>query len=173
MEFGYFKKPVIKKTTKCIPIINKEDVTIGFIKRFYTNKVEKLIDHIFDEFYVNVEVMDSNSSMIVRAIENKSLQSMLRSNWVIECKDKGRLLLEDRTKIKTNPTMKLIINNDTYYLKKDFADKRVRLEGSNQTIAEITYDKILPPATVRIEKKQVDLSLHLIACLYYIFMLRE
>nr|WP_285604384.1 HIRAN domain-containing protein [Bacillus sp. YKCMOAS1] len=62
MEFGYFKKPVIKKTTKCIPISNKEEITIGFIKRFYTNKVEKLIDHIFDEFYVNVEVMDSNSN---------------------------------------------------------------------------------------------------------------
>ncbi|CAM5235912.1 hypothetical protein P9B08_12710 [Bacillus safensis] len=88
MEFGYFKKPVIKKTTKCIPIINKDGVNIGFIKRFYTNKVEKLIDYIFDEFYVNVEVMDSNSNMVVTAIENKSLQSMFRSNWVIECKDK-------------------------------------------------------------------------------------
>ena len=173
MEFGYFKKPVIKKTTKCIPISNKEEITIGFIKRFYTNKVEKLIDHIFDEFYVNVEVMDSNSNMIVKAIENKSLQSMLRSNWGIECKDKGRLLLEDRTKIKINPTMKLIINETIYYLKKDFSNKRVRLENSEQTIAEITYDKIIPPVTVNIEKKQGDLSLHLIACLYYIFMLRE
>ncbi|WP_144493829.1 hypothetical protein [Bacillus sp. WP8] len=173
MEFGYFKKPVIKKTTKCIPISNKEEITIGFIKRFYTNKVEKLIDHIFDEFYVNVEVMDSNSNMIVKAIENKSLQSMLRSNWVIECKDKGRLLLEDRTKIKINPMMKLIINETIYYLKKDFSNKRVRLENSEQTIAEITYDKIIPPVTVNIEKKQGDLSLHLIACLYYIFMLRE
>ncbi|MFP7368530.1 tubby C-terminal domain-like protein [Bacillus safensis] len=173
MEFGYFKKPVIKKTTKCIPISNKEEITIGFIKRFYTNKVEKLIDHIFDEFYVNVEVMDSNSNMIVKAIENKSLQSMLRSNWGIECKDKGRLLLEDRTKIKINPTMKLIINETIYYLKKDFSNKRVRLENSEQTIAEIKYDKIIPPVTVNIEKKQGDLSLHLIACLYYIFMLRE
>lgn len=173
MEFGYFKKPVIKKTTKCIPISNKEEITIGFIKRFYTNKVEKLIDHIFDEFYVNVEVMDSNSNMIVKAIENKSLQSMLRSNWVIECKDKGRLLLEDRTKIKINPMMKLIINDTIYSLKKDFSNRRVRLENSEQTIAEITYDKIIPPATVSIEKKQGDLSLHLIACLYYIFMLRE
>ncbi|WP_342503017.1 hypothetical protein [Bacillus sp. FSL K6-1000] len=173
MEFGYFKKPVIKKTTKCIPISNKEEITIGFIKRFYTNKVEKLIDHIFDEFYVNVEVMDSNSNMIVKATENKSLQSMLRSNWVIECKDKGRLLLEDRTKIKINPMMKLIINDTIYCLKKDFSNRRVRLENSEQTIAEITYDKIIPPATVSIEKKQGDLSLHLIACLYYIFMLRE
>ncbi|MCM2990774.1 hypothetical protein M3580_16375 [Bacillus safensis] len=173
MEFGYFKKPVIKKTTKCIPIINKEDINIGFIKRFYTNKVEKLIDHIFDEFYVNVEVMDSYFNKIVTAVENKSLQSMFRSNWVIECRDKGRLLLEDRTKIKINPTMKLVINDTTYYLKKDFANKRVRLENSEQTIAEITYDKIIPPATVSIEKKQGDLSLHLIACLYYIFMLRE
>lgn len=34
MEFGYFKKPVIKKTTKCIPIINKDGVNIGFIKDF-------------------------------------------------------------------------------------------------------------------------------------------
>ena len=173
MEFGYFKKPVIKKTTKCIPISNKEEITIGFIKRFYTNKVEKLIDHIFDEFYVNVEVMDSNSNMIVKAIENKSLQSMLRSKWAIECKDKGRLLLEDRTKIKINPMMKLIINDTIYCLKKDFSNRRVRLENSEQTIAEITYDKIIPPATVSIEKKQGDLSLHLIACLYYIFMLRE
>ncbi|BBP93389.1 hypothetical protein BsIDN1_70070 [Bacillus safensis] len=60
-----------------------------------------MIDYIFDEFYVNVEVMDSNSNMVVTAIENKSLQSMFRSNWVIECKDKGKLILEDRrTKIK-------------------------------------------------------------------------
>ncbi|MGN7435139.1 tubby C-terminal domain-like protein [Bacillus safensis] len=173
MEFGYFKKPVIKKTTKCIPIINKDGVNIGFIKRFYTNKVEKLIDYIFDEFYVNVEVMDSNSNMVVTAIENKSLQSMFRSNWVIECKDKGKLILEDRTKIKINPMMKLVIDDTTYYLKKGFANNRVRLESSEQTKAEITYDKIIPPATVSIEKKQGDLSLHLIACLYYIFMLRE
>ncbi|MCY7432670.1 hypothetical protein MCZ49_13170 [Bacillus safensis] len=174
MEFGYFKKPVIKKTTKCIPIINKDGVNIGFIKRFYTNKVEKLIDYIFDEFYVNVEVMDSNSNMVVTAIENKSLQSMFRSNWVIECKDKGKLILEERTKIKINPMMKLVIDDDTtYYLKKGIANNRVRLESSEQTIAEITYDKIIPSATVSIEKKQGDLSLHLIACLYYIFMLRE
>ncbi|AMM99238.1 tubby C-terminal domain-like protein [Bacillus pumilus] len=173
MEFGYFKKPVIKKTTKCIPIMNKEDLRIGCIKRFYTNKVEKLIDHIFDEFFVNIEVMDSNSNIIVTAIENKSFQSMFRSNWVIECKDKGRLVLEDRTKIKINPTMSFIINDTTYYIKKDFANKRVRLENAKQTIAEITYDKIVPPAKVSMEKKQGDLSLHLIACLYYIFMLRE
>lgn len=134
--------------------------------------MEKLIDYIFDEFYVNVEVMDSNSNMVVTAIENKSLQSMFRSNWVIECKDKGKLILEDRTKIKINPMMKLVIDT-TYYLKKGFANNRVRLESSEQTIAEITYDKIIPPATVSIEKKQGDLSLHLIACLYYIFMLRE
>ncbi|WP_342500521.1 hypothetical protein MHH54_18295 [Bacillus sp. FSL K6-4563] len=173
MEFGYFKKPVIKKTTKCIPIMNEENVRIGFIRRFYTNKVEKLIDHIFDEFFVNIEVMDSNSNIIVTAIENKSLPSLFRSNWVIECKGKGRLVLEDRTKIKLNPTMNLIINDNTYYLKKGFANKRVRLENQEQTIAEITYDKIVPPAKVSIEKKQDDLSLHLIACLYYIFMLRE
>lgn len=154
MEFGYFKKPVIKKTTKCIPIINKDGVNIGFIKRFYTNKVEKLIDYIFDEFYVNVEVMDSNSNMVVTAIENKSLQSMFRSNWVIECKDKGKLILEDRTKIKINPMMKLVIDDTTYYLKKGFANNRVRLESSEQTIAEITYDKIIPPATVSIEKNR-------------------
>ncbi|UUD42653.1 tubby C-terminal domain-like protein [Bacillus pumilus] len=173
MEFGYFKKPVMKKTSKCIPITNKEGVEIGLIKRFYKNKVERVIDHIFDEFFVNVEVMDSNSNTIVKAIENISLKSMYRSNWVIECKDKGRFLLEDRTKMKTNPTMNLIINDTTYYLKKDFADRRVRLEDSEQTIAVITYDKIMPPATVSIEKKQGDLSVHLIACLYYIFMLRE
>ncbi|MEH7794656.1 tubby C-terminal domain-like protein, partial [Bacillus safensis] len=164
---------VIKKTTKCIPIINKDGVNIGIIKRFYTNEVEKLIDYIFDEFYVNVEVMDSNSNMVVTAIENKSLQSMFRSNWVIECKDKGKLILEDRTKIKINPMMKLVIDDTTYYLKKGIANNRVRLESSEQTIAEITYVKIIPPATVSIEKKQGDLSLHLIACLYYIFMLRE
>ncbi|MGZ9698135.1 tubby C-terminal domain-like protein [Bacillus safensis] len=173
MEIGYFKKPVIKKTTKCIPIISKDDINIGFIKRFYTNKVEKLIDHIFDEFFVNVEVMDSNANIIVKAIENKSLHSMFRANWVIECRDNGKLLLEDRTKTKINPTMKFIINDTIYYLKKDFANKRVRVENLEQTIAEITYDKILPPATVSIEKKEGDLSLHLIACLYYIFMLRD
>nr|WP_155889697.1 hypothetical protein [Bacillus safensis] len=111
--------------------------------------------------------------MVVTAIGNKSLQSMFRSNWVIECKDKGKLILEDRTKIKINPMMKLVIDDTTYYLKKGFANNRIRLENSEQTIAEITYDKIIPPATVSIEKKQGDLSLHLIACLYYIFMLRE
>ncbi|WP_144468136.1 tubby C-terminal domain-like protein [Bacillus pumilus] len=173
MEFGYFKKPVMKKTTKCIPVFNNEDIKIGLIQRFYKNKAERIFDHILDEIFVNVEVMDANSNTIVKATENISLKSMYRSSWIIDCKDKGRLVLEDRTKIKTNPMMKLIINNDIYYLKKDFADKRVRLEDSNQIIAEITYDKILPPATVSIEKKHSDLSVHLIACLYYIFMLRE
>ncbi|MCW4358407.1 hypothetical protein K3L72_11520 [Bacillus altitudinis] len=68
MEFGYFKKTVMKKTTKCIPIINKEGVPIGFIKRFYKNKVERILDHIFDEFFVNVEVMDANLNTVVKAI---------------------------------------------------------------------------------------------------------
>lgn len=173
VEFGYFKKTVMKKTTKCIPIINKEGVPIGFIKRFYKNKVERILDHIFDEFFVNVEVMDANLNTVVKATENLSFRSMYRSNWSIECKEKGRLIFEDQTKIKTNPTMRFIINDTTYYLKKGFADKRVRLEDSKQTIADITYDKIIPPATVSIEKRQGDLTLHLIACLYYIFMLRE
>ncbi len=48
--------------------------------------------------------------------------------------------------------MKLVIDDTTYYLKKGFANNRVRLESSEQTIAEITYDKIIPPATVSIEK---------------------
>lgn len=69
---------------------------------------------------MNVEVMDANSNTIVKATENISLKSMYRSSWIIDCKDKGRLVLEDRTKIKTNPMMKLIINNDIYYLKKRF-----------------------------------------------------
>ncbi|WP_433954597.1 MULTISPECIES: tubby C-terminal domain-like protein [Bacillus] len=69
-------------------------------------------------------------------------------------KDKGKLILEDRTKIKINPMMKLVIDDTTYYLKKGFANNRVRLESSEQTIAEITYDKIIPPATVSIEKNR-------------------
>ncbi|MCB7162033.1 hypothetical protein LI071_15275 [Bacillus subtilis] len=171
-----FRKPILKKSKKKINIFNENQTVIGSIQRFYKNKIEFIIDNIFDEFFVNIEVFDENQVSIAKATEILSVNTFLRSKWKLEYNGNKEMIISDITKIKTNPIFQITIGQNQYRLEKDFADKRVRIVNTEkECIATITYDKLIPPTTITINlnKDEEELSITLISCIYYIFLLKD
>ncbi|MEC1646447.1 tubby C-terminal domain-like protein [Bacillus halotolerans] len=176
MSVYSFQKPILKKSTKKIDVFNEKQEIIGSIQRFYKNKIEFIIDNIFDEFFVNVEVFDENQVSIAKATEIISASTFLRSKWKLEYNGNKEIIINDITKIKTNPIFQITVGQNQYKLEKDFADKRVRIvNAENKCIAMITYNKLIPPTTITINlsKEEKDLSITLISCIYYIFSLKD
>ncbi|MEL3985918.1 hypothetical protein AAE038_12545 [Bacillus velezensis] len=176
MSVYSFQKPILKKSTKKIDIYDENKTKIGSVQRFYKNKIEFIIDNIFDEFFVNVEIFDENQVSIGKATEILSVDTFLRSKWKLEYNGKKEIIINDITKIKTNPIFQIIIGQNQFRLEKDFADKRVRIVNTEkECIALITYDKLIPPTnvTINLNKEEKELSITIISCIYYIFSLKD
>ena len=169
-----FEIPILKGSRRKIDIINAEKQRVGTIQRFYKNKLKFLIDNILDQFFVNVEVFNTEGHSMIKATEVISLETLVQSQWDVQSCSDDIFNIKDRTKIKTNPVLEFKTTESIYKLQKGFADKRFRVLNPNaEVIAEITYDKLLPPRTITIRILKAEINVFTIACIYYIFTLRD
>ncbi|QGQ48023.1 hypothetical protein [Metabacillus sediminilitoris] len=174
MEIYTFKKPILKKSTKNIDIIDSEDQIIGSIQRYFRNKFEYIVDQIFDELSIHVRVFDKNGDLKVNAQEGPFIKNFLKSKWDVNDKEYGEFQLVDHTKIKTNARLAYTIHNHHYKVEKDIYNKVTRIkDSSGKTICEITYDKPIPPKTITIKILSPVTDIYTIACIYYLFSLRD
>ncbi|MFW5434121.1 tubby C-terminal domain-like protein [Paenibacillus apiarius] len=174
MSHYHFIKPILRKSRKKIAITDSNGNKVGSIQRVYNGALHFVFDNIFDEFWVNVEVFNEEEKPVSKASEVFSLKTMVRSEWIVFSDRFGKFLLRDRTKIKSNPCLEFTIKNNVYQLKKDFADKVTRLEKStNEIIALVTYDKLVPPQTITIEIFNDEMDVYTLSCIYYLFTLRD
>ncbi|RIJ66958.1 hypothetical protein [Rummeliibacillus sp. POC4] len=172
-----FVSPALKRSTKDFPILNENNETIGYMQRFYTGKVSHILDYIFTGMFLNIRVLDLSKNVIAEAIEKverKDYVKFTRQNWNVKTKHYGTLKLLDKTKINTHPRYEIYINNEPFKIKKDFGERTMYiLNSSDQTIAEATFEEMILPKTYTVKVIKPAIDIYLIACLFYILILRD
>lgn len=173
----HFVSPALKRSTKGFPILNENNETIGYMQRFYTGKVSHILDYIFSGMFLNIRVLDLSKNVVAEAIEKVERKDWViptAQNWSVKTKNYGTLKLLDKTKINTHPRYEIYINNEPFKMKKDFGERTMYiLNSSDQTIAEATFEKIIPPTIYTVKVIKPELDIYLIACLFYILILKD
>lgn len=174
MNRYHYVSPIYRKSRKKFALTDSNGNRVGDIQRHYNSTLHYVVDNVFNDYLVNVEVFNNEGRSMSKAIEIWSLKTMTSSEWNVDSTNFGRFVLKDRTKIKTNPSMEFVIDNKVYLLKKDFMDRTTKLTcSSDRDIALITYNKVIPPRTITIELLDDEVDVYTLACIYYLFSLRD
>lgn len=171
-----YVSPIYRKSRKKFALTDANGNRVGDIQRHYNSTLHYVVDNVFSDYLVNVEVFNNEGRSMSKAIEIWSLKTMIRSEWNVDSKHVGRFVLKDKTRVKPNPSMEFVIDNKVYLLKKDFMDRTTKLtclSESDRDIALITYNKVIPPRTIRIELLDDEVDVYTLACIYYLFSLRD
>lgn len=164
-----FTNTLLKKSRKKINIYDSNEEVIGSTERYFHNKLEYIVDNIFDETFVHIKVFDHQGDLIAIAKEENSF---FRQKWLMKTDDGKEFQLIDRTKIKTNPRLAFTIDHDHYTLEKDFGDKVTRIKSNGQVVSEIFYRSLIPPLTIYINCFSTKLDIYTIICIYRVFSLK-
>lgn len=173
----HFVSPALKRSTKEFPILNENNETIGYMQRFYTGKVSYILDYIFSGVFLNIKVLDQSKNLVAEAVEKVERKDWViptAQNWNVKTKNYGTLKLLEKTKINTHPRYEIHINNEQFKIKKDFGERTMYiLNSSDQTIAEATFEEMILPKTYTVKVIKTEIDIYLIACLFYILILRD
>ncbi|MBS4208081.1 hypothetical protein [Bacillus sp. FJAT-50079] len=170
-----YQLPFYRGRLKPIEIFDDQQQKLGSFQRYYRNTIQKIIDRVMGyDFALNVRSLDADHQLICELMEEMHFKSWLRTTWKGYSRNLGDFTLHDKSKIKTHPRMEVHTSvGDTYLIQKDFADRRVWFKDKDgRTLAEVTYDKIMPPQTINIHLHSSELQVYEAAVLYYILSMK-
>ncbi|MBS4197095.1 tubby C-terminal domain-like protein [Lederbergia citri] len=175
MTLYRYKFPFYKGSTKSIDLFDEQQEIVGSFQRYYRGIFQNVLDWIIgSDFIINVRVKDATNELCCELKENMNLKSWLRTSWSGHSSNLGDFSLIDKSKIKTEPRMELHTSSGgKYFIRKHFSDRRTFiLNETGVTLAEISYDKLLPPQTIMIELKTEELHVLEVAAIYYLFTMK-
>lgn len=176
MPIFTYKMPIYKGNTNKIQVFNGQKEVVGYIERSYSGFIQRSLDFILNnEYIINVNSYSATNDLFTEITEEFGRGILVRSKWKCSSVNLGNFTVLDKTKIKTNPTFELTSSNgDKFIIKKDFADKRVAiLKENGGEVALITYDKIIPPRTIKIKILSQDLHFLEVAALHLLFDIKD
>ncbi|MEI3605760.1 hypothetical protein SPD48_08645 [Pseudogracilibacillus sp. SE30717A] len=170
MEF-FAVLPTWKYSGKQIEIINSDSVKVGFIQRKYKNFLNKLIHYspVTLSFLETINIDGEHNGNHLKIREQSFKSNLIKLKWDIFLNE-SKFLLEDKTKINTNPRMVYYKNNKKYVFKKDIFNRTCEISFNENIYATIKIDKKIPP-TLKTITKTDDLTIIELLGIYYIINL--
>lgn len=182
MKIYHLTQPLLKNNFDRIYIFNDNDEKVGYIKRFFNGKSRFLIDLLFGEFFVHLNIYNTNDKIIYEIKEklNLNIKEMFRSKWFFNNLDKtssdnisSGIILE-KSLIKTNPRFILKFNNKAIILSGDIGDKVSRIyDEENKLISTIERINLVPKKVKISIKEDNKLDYLLLVGFYYLFDLKR
>lgn len=167
--------PMWNYSGKQIEIIDSDSVQVGFIQRKYKNFRDKLIhcSPLTISFLETINIDGENNSNHLKIREQSFKSNLMKLKWDIFLKDttiESKFLLEDKTKISTNPRMVYHKNNKEYLFKKDIFNRTCEISLNGDTCATIRVEKKIPLSLKTIDKTN-DLTIIELLGIYYVISL--
>lgn len=167
--------PVRKYLDKQIPIFDSKDTQVGFIQRKYQSQWNKLIHYspLPLTFLETVNIEGEYGDYFIEIKERSFISNLKRRNWDLYLNNSHHTsvgLIEDRTKISTNPRLVYHKNNREYLFKIDLFNRTCEITLENQTYATIRLEKSLPP-TINAVLKSSNVSIIELLGIYYLIYL--
>lgn len=174
MEF-FTVLPMRKYLDKQIAIHDSDGSQVGFIQRKYKSFGDKIINYlpIPLTFLETINIDGENSDYHLKIREQSFKSNLIKLKWDIFLEDaekENKFLLEDKTKISTNPRMVYHKNNNEYVFKKDVFNRNCEVSLNDITCATIRMDKKIPPS-IRTITENNDLTIIELLGIYYIINL--
>jgi hypothetical protein len=178
MTTYFLNLPISNISSKKINIFDHQgEKNNAYIQRCYKHPIQKiltatpLVDHLFEK----VNIYGERSSYKVSIIEKPFRQNLRKMKWDVVIHngtEEKTYLLEDITKVSTNPRFLYHQNNREILWKKDILNRTtiVSFHDSKEVLAEITIIKMMP---IRLEiKLNTDIVNEVeIAAIYYTMFL--
>lgn len=171
------KLPIWKPSDKPIEFFNIENISVGFVQRYYKNTFDKFFNSLplpFVNIFETKNLKGIKNGKQLNIREQSLRSNLLKLKWDVYISSKNETstyLLEDITKISINPLFIYHKNNNKILFKKDILNRRyeVSLDGGNKC-AEIKIEKILPK-TLRFILVTDELDILELIGIYYILSL--
>lgn len=174
MEF-FTVLPIRKYVDKKIAINDSHNVQVGFIQRKYRNFWDKLNSYSFlsISFLETTNIIGESNGYYLKIKEQSFKANLIKLKWNIYLSDthkENKYLLEDKTKVSTNPRMVYHKNNKEYLFKKDIFNRTCEISINDIMCATITmYKKI--PLSLKTVTNNNDLTIIELLGIYYIINL--
>lgn len=168
--------PMMKKSAKSIEIIDKNNTRIGYIRRKYNSSFERFKNII--SFLETTNILGESDEYYLEIKEQSFKSNLTKLKWDVHLSDKSNdnnkmdFLLEDKTKISTNPQFLLTKDNKRYIFKKDFLNRSCTIycNDNNSICAEIRIEKLMPPS-LKLSIHNYDLAVVEVLGVFYILNL--
>ncbi|AOV07365.1 tubby C-terminal domain-like protein [Sporosarcina ureilytica] len=167
--------PMSNYSGKQIEIIDANSVRVGFIQRTYKSFWDKLLHYspLTISFLETVNIDGGNHDTYLKIREQSFKSNLLKLKWDIFLKDtvqENQFLLEDKTKISTNPRLVYHKNNKEYVFRKDPFNRTCKISLHDDICATITVEKKIP-LSLKTVVKTSDLTIVELLGIYYVMSL--
>lgn len=167
--------PMWNYSGKQIAIIDSDNVQVGFIQRKYKNFWDSLLHYspLTISFLETINIDGENNGNHLKIREQSFKSNLLKLKWNITLKDttkESTFLLEDKTKISTNPCMVYHKNNKEYIFKKDIFNRTCEISLNDNICATIRVEKKIPLSLKTVAKTN-DLTIIELLGIYYVMSL--
>ncbi|MDS9471558.1 hypothetical protein [Sporosarcina pasteurii] len=167
--------PMWNYSGKQIEIIDTNSVRVGFIKRTYKSFWDKLLHYlpITISFLETINIDGENNGHQLKIREQSFKSNLLKLKWDIFLEDtatESQFLLEDKTKISTNPHMVYHKNNNEYVFRKDLFNRTCKISVNDEVCATIRVEKKIPLSLKAVVKTN-DLTILELLGIYFVISL--
>ena len=166
--------PKLNTSDKPIEINDLNNLYVGFVQRKYKNVFDKTSKYLPISFLETRNINGEISGKYLKIREQSFKSNLFRLKWDVHLTGISKemsFLLEDRTKVSTNPRMLYSKIDKNYIFKKDILSStcKVYVEESNINCAEIKVEKF--PTSLKISLDTDDLTVIELLGIYYIIQL--
>lgn len=174
MEF-FAVLPIRKNTEKMIVINDTDHTKIGYVQRKYKSAFDEVLNHLPLSFRSTTNIIGSTDEYSLKIKEQSFKSNLFKLKWdvyITSGSGEEVFLLEDRTKVSTNPRMLYHKSDKGYVFKRDSFNRTcyVYLKDSSSICAQITIEKLVP-THLKIVVENNNLSVIEILGIYYIMTL--
>lgn len=174
MEF-FAVLPTWSYSNKKISIIDSDHKEIGYIQRNFKSTFAKISRCFPLSFDKTVNVLGEIDDCKLMIKEQSFKENLFKLKWDIYLQRNIKemtFLLEDQTKMSTNPRMHYHKNAVEYIFKKDAFNRtcKVFIKDGDVICAEIKIEKLVP-THIKINLKTNDLTIIELLGIYYIIHL--
>lgn len=167
--------PTWNYSSKQIAIKDADQVKAGFIQRKYKNFGDKLLHYspITISFLEKVHIDGEGNGVHLKIREQSFKANLLKLKWNVFFRDatqESTFLLEDKTKITTNPRMIYHKNSNAYLFKKDPFNRTCEISLNGEICAWIRIEKKIPLSLKTVVKTN-DLTIIELLGIYYTMIL--
>lgn len=171
----YTVLPTWNYSSKQIEISDADQVKVGFIQRKYKNFGDKLLHYspITISFLEKVHFDGQENGAHLKIREQSFKANLLKLKWNVFFRDatqESTFLLEDKTKITTNPRMIYHKNSNAYLFKKEPFNRTCEISLNGEICATIRIEKKMPLSLKTVVKTN-DLTIIELLGIYYIMTL--
>lgn len=174
MEF-FAVLPIWNNSGKKIKINDLENKELGYIQRDFKSVLDRVFRYLPISIAKTVHISGKTDGYNLKIEEQSFRENLLKLKWNVHLENNNEekiSLLEDQTKVSTNPRIHYHKNATDYIFKKDTFNRtcKVFIKASNIICAEIKKEK-LAPTHLRIILKNNDLAAIELLGIYYIMSL--